>query len=701
MSQVEISPPNSVEDAVLVLQLNNPPVNGLSHALRRHIVDSLDTAMANQNVKGIVIIGGAKAFCAGADVNELGTPAQVAAPILSDVLARVEACTKPVVAAIAGVALGGGLELAMACHARVAVASAKLGLPEILLGLIPGSGGTQRLPRLVGMETALGMMQSGAPQTALKLAQSGLLNKLADSQEELLAAAKTVALDLANNPSKQLNWTVASQIAFDAEAATKARASVNSARDKLNARQKMQPAYGALLSALEAGIDSFDVGLKRERELFLQLLSTTAAKALRYQFMAEREAAKMPTELRCQPRTFDCVAVIGAGTMGAGIAICALDAGLQVVLLEQDADALQRGQERVASHYQRQLETKKISAQDADARQACLTLTTDWTLLQRADVVIEAVFEDMAVKKDVFNKIDNHARAGAILASNTSYLDLDAIAQFTKRTQDVIGLHFFSPANVMKLLEVVRGKDSAPDALATGLALGQKLKKIPVLCGNAFGFIGNRIYNAYRNQCEFMLEDGAWPEDVDNALMAMGFAMGPFAVADLSGLDIAWRMRKSQAATRDARVRYVSILDNLCEQGRLGRKTGSGYYAYVDGKQTRTTDELVRQTITQASQARGIERRTFSVEEIQRRALMAMVNEAALLLQEGVAQRASDIDVVLTQGYGFPRWEGGPVFWARQQDPTMLASEQDQLAKSVGHGFVRADLSTLLTLSAK
>lgn len=694
MSQVEISPPNSVEDSVLILQLNHPPVNGLSHALRKHIVDSLDAAMANKNVKGIVIVGGAKAFCAGADVNELGTPAQVAVPILPDVLARVEACTKPVVAAIAGVALGGGLELAMACHARVAVASAKLGLPEILLGLIPGSGGTQRLPRLVGMETALGMMQSGAPQTALKLAQSGLLNKVVDSQEELLAAAKTAALDLAKNPS---NLVLASQIAFDSEAATKARATVNAARDKLNARQKMQPANKALLNALEAGIASFDVGLKRERELFLQLLSTSAAKALRYQFMAEREAAKMPTELRCQPRALDCVAVIGAGTMGAGIAICALDAGLQVVLLEQDADALQRGQERVVTHYQRQIETKKVSPQEASARQARLTLTIDWTQLQRADVVIEAVFEDMAVKQEVFKKIDGHARAGALLASNTSYLDLDAIAQFTHRPQDVIGLHFFSPANVMKLLEVVRGKDSVPNALATGLALGQKLKKIPVLCGNAFGFIGNRIYNAYRNQCEFMLEDGAWPEDVDNALMAMGFAMGPFAVADLSGLDIAWRMRKSQAATRDARVRYVSILDKLCEQGRLGRKTGSGYYAYVDGKQTRTTDELVRQTITQASQARGIERRTFSVDEIQRRALMAMVNEAALLLQEGVAQRASDIDVVLTQGYGFPRWEGGPVFWARQQDPAVLASEQDALAKSVGHGFVRADLSTLLT----
>ncbi|MDD5031071.1 MAG: 3-hydroxyacyl-CoA dehydrogenase NAD-binding domain-containing protein, partial [Rhodoferax sp.] len=325
--------------------------------------------------------------------------------------------------------------------------------------------------------------------------------------------------------------------------------------------------------------------------------------------------------------------------------------------------------------------------------------TTDWIQLSRADLIIEAVFEEMAVKQEVFQKIDMHARAGAVLASNTSYLDVDAIANATARPQDVLGLHFFSPANVMKLLEVVRGAQTAPDVLATGMALGKTLKKLPVLTGNAFGFIGNRIYNAYRNQCEYLLEGGAWPEDVDNALQAFGFAMGPFAVADLSGLDIAWRMRKAQAANRDPRQRYVAILDQLCERGRLGRKTDAGYYAYQDGKQIKTTDATVRQIIETASSQRGLTRRTLPPEEIQRRALLAMVNEAALLLAQGIASRASDIDVVLVQGYGFPRWQGGPVFWARQQDRGALERDLQTLAKDAGHGYVVADLSILLNTS--
>ncbi|MGI9217136.1 MAG: 3-hydroxyacyl-CoA dehydrogenase NAD-binding domain-containing protein, partial [Hydrogenophaga sp.] len=338
----------------------------------------------------------------------------------------------------------------------------------------------------------------------------------------------------------------------------------------------------------------------------------------------------------------------------------------------------------------------KMAAAQAQARVARLALTTNWRELARADLVIEAVFEDLAVKQAVFQKIDAHARPGAVLATNTSYLDVDAIANATARPQDVLGLHFFSPANVMKLLEVVRGAQTAADVLATGMALGKRLRKLPVLCGNAFGFIGNRIYNAYRQQCEFMLEDGAWPEDVDQALQAFGFARGPFSVADLSGLDIAWRMRKAQAATRDPRTRYVAILDQLCEQGRLGRKTGAGYYTHTDGRQDKTTDTTVRGIIEAASAQRGITRRTLAAAEIQRRALLAMVNEAALLLAEGVAQRASDIDVVLVQGYGFPRWEGGPVFWARQQDRTPLEQDLQRLAAEAGHGFRLADLTPLL-----
>ena len=398
--------------------------------------------------------------------------------------------------------------------------------------------------------------------------------------------------------------------------------------------------------------------------------TTTALSADQHLARAEAQAAELPGALQAAPRACETVAIIGAGTMGAGIAICAMDAGLRVILLEQDEAALARGCERVTRHYQGRVAKGKLSLEAAAAAQARLTPSTDWTLLSHADLVIEAVFEDLAVKQEVFKKIDTHARAGAVLATNTSYLDVDAMANATRRPQDVLGLHFFSPANVMRLLEVVRGTQTAPDVLATGMALGQRLKKVPVLSGNAFGFIGNRIYNAYRRQCEFMLEDGAWPEEVDAALEAFGFAMGPFTVADLSGLDIAWRMRKSQAATRDPRERYVAILDRLCEQNRMGRKTGAGYYTYADDKRSNTTDDVVRAIITQASAARGITRRTLSAEEIQRRALLAMANEAALLLAEGVTARPGDVDVVLVHGYGFPRAQGGPVFWARQQDDT-------------------------------
>jgi 3-hydroxyacyl-CoA dehydrogenase len=405
----------------------------------------------------------------------------------------------------------------------------------------------------------------------------------------------------------------------------------------------------------------------------------------------------LPRGLDAAPRPVHTVAVIGAGTMGTGIAIAALDARLNVTLLEQDAAALERGRDRIAEHYRQRVAGGKLDAAKASAIEARLTATMQWPALAGADLVIEAVFEDLAVKQEVFRRIDAHARPGAVLATNTSYLDVDAIARATARPQDVLGLHFFSPAKVMKLLEVVPGAQTAPDVLATGNALGKTLRKLPVLCGNRFGFIGNRIYNAYRTQCEFMLEDGAWPEDVDRALEGFGFAMGPFAVADLSGLDIAWRIRRARAATRDPRERYVPILDGLCERGRLGRKAGRGYYAYPDGKQVRTTDDEVRAVIEQASAARGIQRRTLTADEIVRRALLAMVNEAALLLAERVAQRASDIDVVLVQGYGFPRWQGGPVFWARQQDRGSLQAELRLLGEAAGFGFVAADLAPFFT----
>ena len=678
----------TIQDGIAVITFDNPPVNSLSPALREHIVLQLEAAQADPSVCGIVLTGSDKAFSAGAEVSEFGTPLQFQEPILSSVLAAVEASRKPVVAALAGVALGEGLELALACHGRVALESARVGLSEVTLGLIPGSGGTQRLPRLIGPEGALALLLSGQSRNVKDLAASGLCDAVV--VDDLVGTAARRALELAGTgapfPQARERQPNAAQV----------QAIVEAQRAKLQTRQRLQPAYAAALDAVAACVLPFDQGLQRERELFLELVTSTAAQALRYQSIAEREATRLPSKLDAAPRPVDSVAVIGAGTMGSGIAIAALDAGLTVLLLEQGNAALARGRQRISDHYRDRVTSGKLKAAVAADNEARLSVTTEWERLSEADLVIEAVFEELAVKQRVFRKIDAHARPGAVLATNTSYLDIDAIAAATSRPQDVLGLHFFSPANVMKLLEVVRGAKTASDVLATGMALGMRLKKTPVPCGNAFGFIGNRVYNAYRRQCEFMLEDGAWPEDVDNALSEMGFAMGPFAVADLSGLDIAWRMRKAQAATRDPRERYVAILDQLCEQGRLGRKSGAGYYTYPDGKQSKVSDAAVRGVIEQASAQRSIVRRPLAPDEIRRRALLAMVNEAALLLGEGVASRPGDVDVVLVQGYGFPRWEGGPVFWARRRGRAQLEAELRELARESGHGFVLADLTPLL-----
>ncbi|HUG25434.1 3-hydroxyacyl-CoA dehydrogenase [Piscinibacter sp.] len=444
---------------------------------------------------------------------------------------------------------------------------------------------------------------------------------------------------------------------------------------------------------------AFDDAMAKDRAVFQMLRVSREALALRHQFFAERESGKQPALAGVSPRAVQRLLVIGAGTMGSGIAIAALDAGFDVTLLEQDDAALQRGVARIHEHYAGRVAAGKVKAAAAAASEARLRSTTDWTAMAEVDMVIEAVFEDLAVKQEVFRRIDGIARPGAVLASNTSYLDLDAIACATSRPQDVVGLHFFSPANVMRLLEVVRGDKTAPEVMATGLDVARRLRKLPVVTANAFGFVGNRIYSAYRRQCEFMLEEGALPQQVDAALEAFGFAMGPFSVADMSGLDIAWRMRQSQAATRDPAARYVRIPDLLCEAGRLGRKTGAGYYLYDagGGKSVRQPDPQVQRIIESASVAKDIARRSFSDDEIQRRALLAMVNEAALLLGEGVAQRASDVDVVLVNGYGFPRWEGGPVFWARDRGQEALQSDLDGLAEVGGSGFIRGDLRHVLT----
>ena len=673
-----------VVQGVLLIEINNPPVNASALAVRKGLWDAIQQLNDNPLLHGGVIIGGGTTFVAGADLHEFGQPLQE--PQLPHVIAAIEACNKPVVAALHGAALGGGLELALGCDARIALRGTVVGLPEVTLGMIPGAGGTQRVPRRTGLSRAIKMICSGERIPAEEALRLKLVDQVVAS--DLPQHALTLAQSMATSKCRIRDETVPNE--DDATVAQTAQDAVRAGKGR-----------PAVLAAIEAVRDAvrlpFDAALARERAVFQQLRVSSEAFALRHQFFAERAAVRLPEKFKAQARAVHTVAIIGAGTMGTGIAIAALDAGLTVLLLEQDATALLSGRERVVAHYRSRVAQGKLEARLADSNEARLKPSTDWSALAQADLVIEAVFEELAVKQEVFRQIDANARLGAVLATNTSYLDIDAIANATQRPQDVLGLHFFSPANVMKLLEVVRGAQTSPEVLATGMAFGKLLRKTPVLCGNAFGFIGNRIYNAYRKQCEFMLEDGAWPEDVDQALEAFGFAMGPFAVADLSGLDIAWRMRRAGAATRDPRERYVGILDTLCERGRLGRKSGAGYYTYAEGKKSKATDATVRQCIEAASQQRGITRETLATAAIQRRALLAIVNEAALLLADGVAQRASDIDVVLAQGYGFPRWQGGPVFWARQQARPTLEQDLQQLAASSGFGFTVADLSELLT----
>ena len=667
---------------IAVIVIDNPPINAGSAAVREGLMAAIATLESDVSLHGAVLIGDGTTFIAGSDLREFGQP--LAEPQLPAVIRAIEDCGKPVVAALHGAALGGGFELALGCDARLAAPGTVVGLPEVTLGIIPGAGGTQRLPRILGIPRAIAMICSGERVSSSSALAAGLID--VETQGDLRAAAVAHARQLAGRKQRLRDRAVP---AADAGAIAEAAAAALKAGKR---RPQVQAAIDAIVTTAKAGIDD---GLAAERAVFQRLRVSREAFALRHQFFAERDSAKHPSPDAAKPRDIRRIAVIGAGTMGSGIAIAALDAGYEVLLLEQEAAALERGAGRIHGHYDSRVKGGKTKPAVAAACEARLSTSLDWPRIAEADLVIEAVFEEMGVKQQVFKRIDALARPGAVLASNTSYLDLDAIAAATSRPQDVIGLHFFSPANVMKLMEVVRGKASAPDALATGLAVGRKLKKLPVLTGNAFGFVGNRLYAAYRRQCEFMVEEGASPEQVDAALEAFGFAMGPFTVADLSGLDIAWRMRQAQAATRDPAARYVHIADRLCEAGRLGRKTGAGYYRYAEGASRPQVDPAVAELIAKARNDKGITLRELGAAEIQRRVMLTLVNESALLLAEGVAERATDVDVVLVNGYGFPRWEGGPVFWARERGAAALQADLDELAMLSGPGFVRGDVQYL------
>jgi 3-hydroxyacyl-CoA dehydrogenase len=665
-------------DGITVVTIDNPPVNALSQAVRSELLRVFRSLVDESDVRGIVLIGAGRDFVAGADIREMDmAPLE---PSLPQVILAMEACRQPIVAAISGNALGGGFELALACDRRLAAEGATVGLPEVKLGIIPGAGGTQRLPRLVGVARAISLIAAGRRVPAKEAAALGLVDRVVEG--DLLAAARA---EVAQANKRRLS-EAAVPAGDDAEIEKAAAEALRGARGV--------PAVGNAIELvrLAAGSLPFDKVVRTERATFVTLRDSAEAKALRHLFFAERNAQKVPGVAGANARRIERVAVIGGGTMGSGIAVALADAGLSVVLVERDDAALAAVRKRIGATYDRVVAGGRLSRAAADERISRIGLGTEWSAIAEVDLVIEAVFEEMEVKLEVFRRLDALARPGTVLATNTSYLDVNRIAQATGRPQDVVGLHFFSPANVMRLLEIVRGEATAPDVLATGFALARKLGKVAVVAGVCEGFIGNRIFSAYRTQMEYLVEDGAWPEDVDRALEAYGFAMGPFAVFDLAGLDIAWAGRKRRAATRDPRERYVAVADRLCEMGRFGRKTGRGWYLYPEGAKKPVPDPEVRPLIEAEAAAKGIRRRAVTAEEIQQRALATMVNVAAQILAEGMALRASDIDLVEANGYGFPAFRGGPLFAADTRGLAAVLADVEAMHRTAGFGSEPAPL---------
>jgi 3-hydroxyacyl-CoA dehydrogenase len=639
-----------VSDKVRVVFIDNPPVNGLSAAVRTHLMNELRRALADESVEAIVLSGKGKMFSAGADIREFGKEPPPGTPLLPDVIDAFERSEKPVVAAIHGVAAGGGLELALGCHARIATPDARLGLPEVTLGIIPGAGGTQRLPRLIGIREALGLITEGKLVPAPKAKALGFVDEIASG--DLLSAATSLA------SRAPLRRTSALPVADDPPAFAEAV--------KAAAKSRGFEAPLAAIEAIRAAASlPAEQGFRKEREIFLKLVTSDQSKALRHVFFAEREASKIPdVPPETKAKEIASAGVVGCGTMGGGIAMCFANAGIPVVVVEGDASALERGLEKIRGLYESSMSRGRLSKEDFDKRLSLLSGTTDFSRLSQADIVVEAVFEEMLVKKNVFQKLDSLCKDGAILATNTSSLDVNEIARSTSRPPSVIGTHFFSPANVMKLLECVRGAETSKETIATVFQLAKKLDKIGVLVSVCDGFVGNRMLYAYRRQADFLLEDGALPHEVDQAVVDFGLPMGPYAMADLAGLDIGWAVRKRQEATRPKQLRYSTIPDRICELGRFGQKTGAGFYRYEKGSRTPIPDPEIAALVEEVSRELGIERRSFTREQIVERCIYALINEGAKILEEGIALRASDVDLVWIHGYGFPRYRGGPMFYA-------------------------------------
>lgn len=668
-----------VHGSVAVITMANPPVNGLGLATRQGIVDGLGRANADAAVTSIVITGAGGAFSGGADIKEFGTDKSLQEPNLLSVIAAIENSAKPVVAAMHSVAMGGGLELALGCHYRIAAPGCSIALPEVKLGLIPGAGGTQRLPRVIGVEAALNLIVSGEPVKSEMIGAvpgQKLFDKMAASVESLAAEALAFAQSVAdarplplvrNFPCKHPEGDAYFQFA----------------RNMVKGMAKNFPAPAKCVDAVEAATKKkFAEGMLVEREIFINLMWTPESRALRHLFMAERAASKIPDVASDTPkRDIKLVGVIGAGTMGGGISMNFLNAGIPVKILEMKQEALDRGVATIKKNYEAQVKKGKLKQDKYEQRMALLSTTLSYDDFKDCDLIIEAVFEEMGVKEAVFKQLDAVAKPGAILASNTSTLDVDKIAAFTKRPQDVVGMHFFSPANVMKLLEVVRGKETAKDVLATVMAIGKKIKKTSVVSGVCDGFIGNRMIEQYSRQAGFLLDEGCTPQQVDKAIEKFGFAMGPFRMGDLAGNDIGWAIRKRRSVER-ADMKYSRTADKLCELGRFGQKTGAGWYDYQAGKRDAIPSDLVNKMIEDHRKELGITPRKISDEEIVQRLVFALVNEGAHILEDGIASKSGDIDMVYLTGYGFPIHRGGPMHYASEVGLFNVVQAMDRFAKN-------------------
>lgn len=649
-----------LDGEVLVVSINNPPVNALGQAVRAGLLAAVEQAAADVAVKAVLIVGEGKAFIAGADIREFGKPAMP--PSLPDVCNRIEASDKLVVAAIHGPALGGGLEIALSAHYRVALPKALLGLPEVNLGLLPGAGGTQRAPRVMGVKAATELMLSGKHLSAKAAAAAGLVDKLVDGDDVLAAGLNYTRELLADGAAvrRTRNIEISDKVAALADLEALAIDTAKKARGLFSPLK--------IIECAKAAVElPFDQGLAKERELFVQCLESPQRQGLIHAFFAERETAKIPEAKAAAPRAFNKLAIIGGGTMGAGITVAALDAGYPVIMVERDAESIARGQANVEKVYNGLIAKGRMTEEGKAAILARYTPSTSYDDLKEVDLVIEAVFEDLEVKKAVFKELDRVCKPGAVLATNTSYLDIDAIAAATSRPQDVIGLHFFSPANIMKLLEIVVPAKVSADVVATAFELAKKLKKVPVRAGVCDGFIGNRILAVYKQAADYIMEDGASPYEIDEAVRGFGYPMGPFQVTDLAGGDIGWATRKRRAATRDPKARYVEVADRICENGWFGQKTGRGFYLYPQGARVGQPDPEVLAIVDAERAKKGVTPRKFTPEEILRRYMASMVNEGAKVVEEGIALRPLDVDVTFISGYGFPRYRGGPMKWADMQ----------------------------------